>query len=238
MRIYGLPEEKVSVIYLGYDIENYNTSPVDPTQAEALLASHGITRPYILHHGVIQPRKNLKRLVQAYRLILARNRDIEVDLVLAGPLGWLYKELLEEIQSEPAARGRVILAGALTDAELAILIKKSSLVTIPSLYEGFCLPMVEAMACGAPTVTAATSCLPEVSGGALRYFDPLSVDAMAACMEQVLEDSTLQRDLSTRGLARARELSWRRCAQETLDLLVAAAGGESVRRGELARASR
>jgi len=238
MRIYGLPEEKVSVIYLGYDIENYNTSPVDPTQAEALLASHGITRPYILHHGVIQPRKNLKRLVQAYRLMLAHNREIGVDLVLAGPLGWLYKELLEEILSEPAARGRVILAGALTDAELAILIKKSSLVTIPSLYEGFCLPMVEAMACGAPTVTAATSCLPEVSGGALRYFDPLSVDAMAACMEQVLEDSTLQRDLSTRGLARARELSWRRCAQETLDLLVAAAGGESVRRGELARASR
>jgi glycosyltransferase involved in cell wall biosynthesis len=238
MRIYGLPEEKVSVIYLGYDSENYNTSPVDPTQAEALLASHGITRPYILHHGVIQPRKNLKRLVQAYRLMLARNREIEIDLVLAGPLGWLYKELLEEIQSDPAARGRVILAGALTDAELAILIKKSSLVTIPSLYEGFCLPMVEAMACGAPTVTAATSCLPEVSGGALRYFDPLSVDAMASCMEQVLEDSTLQRDLSTRGLARARELSWRRCAQETLDLLVAAAGGESVRRGELVRASR
>lgn len=238
MRIYGLPEEKVSVIYLGYDSGNYNTIPVDPTQAEALLASHGITRPYILHHGVIQPRKNLKRLVQAYRLMLARKREIEVDLVLAGPLGWLYKEVLDEIQSDSAARGRVILAGALTDAELAILIKKSSLVAIPSLYEGFCLPMVEAMACGAPTVAAATSCLPEVSGGALRYFDPLSVDAMAACMEEVLEDATLQRDLSTRGLTRARELSWRRCAQETLDLLVAAAGGESVRRGELARASR
>jgi len=97
--------------------------------------------------------------------------------------------------------------------------------------------MVEAMACGAPTVAAATSCLPEISGGVLRYFDPISVDAMASCLEEVLEDSALQRDLSTRGLARARELNWRRCAEETLDLLVEA-GGKSVRQRELARASR
>jgi len=236
MRIYGLPDEKVSVIYLGYDSEFYNTNVPDAGQAEALLSQHGITRPYILHHGVIQPRKNLKRLVQAYRLMLARNREIDVDLVLAGPLGWLYKEVLYEIQSDAAVRGRVILPGALSDADLAILVKRSSLVAIPSLYEGFCLPMVEAMACAAPAVVAATSCLPEVSGGVLRYFDPLSLEAMAACMEEVLENSTLQRELSTKGLARAQQLSWRRCAQETLELLVQTAGGQSVRRGELAGA--
>lgn len=237
MRIYGLPDEKISVIYLGYDSDHYNTASPDGPQAQTLLAQHGITRPYILHHGVIQPRKNLKRLVQAYRLMLARNRQIDVDLVLAGPLGWLYSEVLDEIKSDALARGRVILPGALSDAELAILIKKSSLVAIPSLYEGFCLPMVEAMACGAPTVAAATSCLPEVSGGVLRYFDPLSVDAMAVCMEEALEDSTLQRELSLQGLARAHELSWRRCGQETLDLLVEAAGGKSIRKSEMAGAS-
>jgi len=168
--------------------------------------------------------------------MLARNREIDVDLVLAGPLGWLYKEVLYEIQSDAAVRGRVILRGALSDADLAILVKRSSLVAIPSLYEGFCLPMVEAMACAAPAVVAATSCLPEVSGGVLRYFDPLSLEAMAACMEEVLENSTLQRELSTKGLARAQQLSWRRCAQETLELLVQTAGGQSVRRGELAGA--
>jgi len=236
MRIYSLPDEKVSVIYLGYDGENYNTCSPDESQVAALLDRHGITRPYILHHGVIQPRKNLRRLVQAYRLMLARNREIDVDLVLAGPLGWLYKEVLDEVQSDSAARGRVILPGALSDAELAILIKKSALVAIPSLYEGFCLPMVEAMACAAPTVAAATSCLPEVSGGVLRYFDPLSLEAMAACMEEVLEDATLQRDISVKGLARAQELSWRRCAEETLELLVEAAGGYGVRKGEMAEA--
>ena len=128
MRIYGLPDEKISVIYLGYDREHYNTSsPWIERHAQALLASTESTRPYILHHGVLQPRKNLKRLVQAYRLMLARNRQIDVDLVLAGPLGWLYSEVLDEIKSDSASRGRVILPGALSDADLAILIKKSTL---------------------------------------------------------------------------------------------------------------
>jgi glycosyltransferase involved in cell wall biosynthesis len=238
MRIYGLPDEKISVIYLGYDRGHYNTSAPDEEHAQALLSQHGITRPYILHHGVLQPRKNLKRLVQAYRLMLARNRQIDVDLVLAGPLGWLYSEVLDEVKSDAASRGRVILPGALSDAHLAMLIKKCTLAAIPSLYEGFCLPMVEAMACGTPTVAAATSCLPEISGGVLRYFDPLSVDAIAVCMEEVLDDSTLQRDLSVKGLARAQQLSWRRCGQETLELLVEAAGGRSIDKRELAGASR
>jgi glycosyltransferase involved in cell wall biosynthesis len=238
MRIYGLPDEKISVIYLGYDRDHYNTSSPDEGRAQALLGQHGITRPYILHHGVLQPRKNLKRLVQAYRLMLARNRQIDVDLVLAGPLGWLYGELLDEVKADSSSRGRVILPGALSDADLAVLIKKSKMVAIPSLYEGFCLPMVEAMACGAPTIAAATSCLPEISAGVLRYFDPLSVDAIAVCMEEVLEDSDLQHDLSVKGRARAQELSWRRCGQETLELLVEAAGGRSIDRRELAGASR
>jgi glycosyltransferase involved in cell wall biosynthesis len=170
--------------------------------------------------------------------MLARNRQIDVDLVLAGPLGWLYGELLDEVKADSSSRGRVILPGALSDADLALLIKKSTMVAIPSLYEGFCLPMVEAMACGAPTIAAATSCLPEISAGVLRYFDPLSVDAIAVCMEEVLEDSDLQHDLSVKGRARAQELSWRRCGQETLELLVEAAGGRSIDRRELAGASR
>jgi glycosyltransferase involved in cell wall biosynthesis len=238
IRIYNLPEDKVSVVYLGYDREHYNTVVPDETRVHELLQRHHITRPYILHHGVIQPRKNLKRLVQAYRLMLARNRQLDVDLVLAGPLGWLYSEVLEEIKSDTSSRGRVILPGALTDDDLAILIKKSTLVAIPSLYEGFCLPMVEAMACGTPTVVAATSCLPEVSGGVLRYFDPLSLDSIAVSLEEVLEDAAIQRDLSTQGLARAKEFSWHRCARETLELLISAAGGKIASQKQMAGAPR
>jgi len=87
---------------------------------------------------------------------------------------------------------------------------------IPSLYEGFCLPMVEAMACGIPTITANGSCLPEVSGGVLRYFDPYSVEEMAACMQEALLSQDLRAELSARGKAHVQKFSWELCAEETL----------------------
>jgi glycosyltransferase involved in cell wall biosynthesis len=90
---------------------------------------------------------------------------------------------------------------------------------MPSLYEGFCLPMVEAMACGIPTVAANSSCLPEISGGVLRYFDPYSVDEMTVCMEEVLQSSDLRAELIGRGKQRAQQFSWELCAQQTLDVV-------------------
>jgi glycosyltransferase involved in cell wall biosynthesis len=137
--------------------------------------------------------------------------------VLAGVLGWGHEEVVREAQERGA--GRVMLAGELEDRELALLLKGASLVVIPSLYEGFCLPMVEAMASGVPVIAARTSCLPEISGGALRYFDPLSVEEMAGCMEQVLESSELQSTLIKQGKEQAAMFDWGRCARETLSIL-------------------
>ncbi len=113
----------------------------------------------------------------------------------------------------------MILTGALANTDLALLLKGAVLAVVPSLYEGFCLPMVEAMACGAPTVAANASCLPEVSGGVLEYFDPLSVEDMSDCMQRVLESEGLRKALSRKGRERARVFDWQRCAQETLDIL-------------------
>lgn len=219
IRIYGLPEDKVSVVYLGYDRAVFNCALPDPARQRALLDRLGIERPYLLHHGIVQPRKNLQRLIAAFNLTLSRNRNLEMDLVLAGPLGWDYEEIVAAAGAVEGRQGRVILTGALDDAELAMLIKGTRLAVIPSLYEGFCLPMVEAMACGAPVVAANSSCLPEVSGGVLRYFDPLSVEDMANCIEGVLESETARRKLSHDGAARVGCFSWERCAQETLEVL-------------------
>jgi glycosyltransferase involved in cell wall biosynthesis len=101
-----------------------------------------------------------------------------------------------------------------------MLVKGASLAVIPSLYEGFSLPMVEAMACGVPTVASRTSCLPEISGNALAYFDPLSIEDMATCMSSVLLDAEFQKSLRQNGILRARQFSWERCAQETLQVLM------------------
>jgi glycosyltransferase involved in cell wall biosynthesis len=216
---YRLPESKVSVVYLGYDATVFNDNPPDHDRKRALLSKLGIGRAYVFHHGVIQPRKNLIRLIKAYRLVLSRNRNLELDLVLAGRLGWEYEEILAEAGNGGNVTGRVILAGSLEDCDLATLIKGATLVVMPSLYEGFCLPMVEAMACGVPTIAANSSCLPEISGGVLRYFDPLSIEDMADCLEQLLESDEERKDLARRGKQRAAFFSWQRCAEKTLEVL-------------------
>jgi glycosyltransferase involved in cell wall biosynthesis len=217
----GVPEEKVVVIHDGCDQSLFNANAPDRTALDALHTRLGIEKPYLLHHGTIQPRKNLKRLIEAFRLMLANNADLDLDLVLAGRRGWASDDITKAA-ADGSKRGRVILAGMLNDSDLALLIKGASLAAVPSLYEGFSLPMVEAMACGVPTIASNTSCLPEISGNALAYFDPLSCEAMAACIEKVLRDSDLSQRLRQNGIARAREFTWEHCARQTLDVLMKA----------------
>ena len=175
LRICGVPESKVHVVYEGYDRDLFNAVPPDTGLLRQLLSHLGVSRPYILHHGAIQPRKNLPRLIAAYRQMLDQNPRLDLDLVLAGPLAWQHEETVSAANADNAGRGKVVLTSALNDRDLSLLVRGASLEAIPSLYEGFCLPMVEAMACGIPTIAANSSCLPEISGGVLRYFDPYSV---------------------------------------------------------------
>jgi glycosyltransferase involved in cell wall biosynthesis len=221
--IYGIPESGVFVIYNGYDKTLFNDAAPNPEQQKRLRARLRLDRPFILHHGTIQPRKNLKRLIEAYRLMLSRNSNLELDLVLAGELGWEYEEILAAAHTT-GKPGRIVLTGGLDGPDLVLLIKAANLAVMPSLYEGFCLPMVEAMACGIPVVAASSSCLPEVSGGGLKYFDPCSVEDMAHCMEQALENEDLRKRLVGEGKRRAADFDWRRCAEETIGVFQFAKG--------------
>jgi len=214
----GVPEEKVVVIHDGCDQTLFNVDPADMETLAVLRWRLGIERPYLLHHGTIQPRKNLKRLIEAYHLMLADYADLDFDLVLAGQQGWASDEIVNAA-TRSRDRGKVILAGVLGDSDLALLIKGARLAVVPSLYEGFSLPMVEAMACGVPTIASRTSCLPEISGNALAYFDPLSIEDMASCMHAVLCNSELSSSLRQKGIDRARDFTWERCARETLNVL-------------------
>jgi glycosyltransferase involved in cell wall biosynthesis len=218
VEIYNLAPEKVSVVYLGYDRSTFNSSPADPVSQASLLERLGIRGSYVLHHGMVQKRKNLAKLIEAYAILLDRHRHLGYQLVLAGPFGFGSEEI-RRLADRGVTQGKVIFTGPLPGEELAQLIKGASLCVIPSLYEGFCLPMVEAMACGVPTIAANSSCIPEISGGMLRYFDPHSEEGMAAAIVEVLEHSDLQGELVRNGLKRASQFSWRRCAQETIAAL-------------------
>jgi glycosyltransferase involved in cell wall biosynthesis len=215
VEIYGLDPEKVEVTYNGYDRQLYSGIAPDPDASAALLARLGISRPFVLHHGMVELRKNVHRLIQAWDRMMERNKGFNAQLVLAGGMGLGHEQILK-LREASASRDQIIFTGALPDAELATLIKNATLCVIPSLYEGFCLPMVEAMACGVPTVASNSSCIPEVSGGVLEYFDPYSIEEMAETIRRALEDISLRERLRRRGLARAADFSWERCARQTL----------------------
>jgi glycosyltransferase involved in cell wall biosynthesis len=220
VKTYGVDDSRVSVVHLGIDREHFNLSKPDPGQVKALLNRLEIKKPYVFHHGTVQPRKNLVRLMEAFQALLRRNRSLEMQLVLCGSFGW-RSEQIREFAREHELEDSVIFTGPLPDEELSALLKTSEMAVMPSLYEGFCLPMVEAMACGVPTIASSTSCLPEISGGVLQYFDPLSVREMSFVMESVLTDGRASQELARKGVERAAVFSWEKCAHSTLDVLMA-----------------
>ncbi len=212
---YGVAPSKIAVIYPGYDGETFQ--PLRDREAiEAVKARYGIAGDYILFVGTIQPRKNLVRLMEAFSLLKRQAADLQ--LVIAGKKGWLYEAIFRRVR-ELGLEGRVVFTGYVAEEDLPALFSGARLFVFPSLYEGFGLPVLEAMACGVPVVCSNASSLPEVAGDAALLFDPLDVEGMAAAMERVLGDERLRAELVERGLKRARGFSWERCARQTLAVL-------------------
>jgi glycosyltransferase involved in cell wall biosynthesis len=184
----------------------------DPADVEATLARLGVPRPYVLSVGTLEPRKNQARLVRAYRKLAAEGRPHA--LVLNGPDGWLDEELHREFEVE--GPGRVIRTRDLGSRDLDALYRGAAAFAYPSLYEGFGLPVLEALARGVPTVAADGSSIPEVAGDAALLVDPLDDDAIADGLARVLDDAALGEDLRRRGPERAGAFSWRETARATL----------------------
>lgn len=171
-----------------------------------------VPSPYLLSVGVLQPRKNLPRLVRAYNLIAGR---LPHRLVLVGKEGWAGEELQAAIAEAPPGR-EPIFTGYVPDADLPALYSGADLFVYPSLYEGFGLPPLEAMACGTAVITSNTSSLPEVVGDAGVTIDPTDTRALSEAMASLLMDESRRQALAAAGLARARRFSWERTARETV----------------------
>jgi glycosyltransferase involved in cell wall biosynthesis len=208
--LYGIASDRIHVIP---EAAAPRFRPVSADRAARVRQRYGLPARFVLAVGTLEPRKNLTRLVHACESLFAE--DAVDALVLVGGRGWLDSDFYRMLDDSPW-KGRVMLPGYIADDDLPAVYAAASVTALPSLYEGFGLPVLEAMACGSPVCTSNASSLPEVAGDAALYFDPLDVEQMTAQLRRVVSDEALAKDLGERGLARASLFSWDRVARETL----------------------
>jgi glycosyltransferase involved in cell wall biosynthesis len=208
---YGLPEEKIKVIY---EAPAPTFSPLtNPAELARVRAAYNLPERYILHVSTIEPRKNLIRLLDAFQPLLADWPDLK--LILVGKKGWLYESFFAHLQALGLAEC-VIFPGYVAEADLPAFYQLAQVFAFPSLYEGFGLGPVEAMACGTPVVSSNSSSLPEVVGQAGLLVDPHDTAALSRSLRRILADAQLRADLSQRGLLQAKNFSWQKAVGELL----------------------
>ena len=206
---YGVPLEKITVIPEAAD------SYFRPQRQEAVAAvqtRYGLPVRYLLFVGTIEPRKNLTRLLAAFEILYADG--LTDGLVIVGKRGWLYDDFFAALERSPV-QGQVVLPGYVPDEDLPAIYAGAQALVFPSLYEGFGLPVLEAMACGTPVVASQVSSIPEVGGEAPIYFDPTSMEEMTRSVRKLLRDNALREEMQVEGLAQAARFSWEQAATET-----------------------
>lgn len=210
---YRVPSDKIRVIHHGV---NPRLRPIeDRAIIDAVRTRYNISAPYFLYIGTIQPRKNLVRALEAFAAAASRS----FQFVIAGKRGWLSAGIEQRV-AELNLGDRVRFTGYVDDNDVPALLSGAHAFVFPSLYEGFGMPVLEAMACGTPVLTSTTSSLPEVAGDAALLVDPTDTTAIAAALEQLATDTALGERLRARGLARAASFTWERCAAETLRVVL------------------
>lgn len=172
--------------------------------------------PYLLSLGTVEPRKNISQLLHCFFRLAEEEAFSDLQLVLVGPTGWKTEDIFSTLESRPALRSRIRLTGYVPDADLAALYSGARAFVYPSLYEGFGLPVLEAMQCGAPVVTSDTSSMPEVAGDAAVCVSPTDGDALHHALHRLIRDDAWAAELSRRGLARSRRYSWDLTADATV----------------------
>jgi glycosyltransferase involved in cell wall biosynthesis len=226
VRFYGADSQRITVVYLG---RNETLKRVeDPTAIAAVKAKYGLNGDYLLYLGTLHPRKNLVRLLEAFHLLRqtmagpstsepGREGKTPPKLVIGGKKGWLYDEIFARGQAL-GLTGQVLFPGYISDEDKAALLSGALAFVFPSLYEGFGLPILEAMACGTPVLTSNVSSLPEVAGEAALLVDPHDVAEMAKGLARLGVDTELRRRLVERGFEQIKRFSWANAAKQVVDI--------------------
>ncbi len=204
--------ERMTVVYHGVD-PLYRPIPTDEAH-HRMRQTYGIDRPYVLFVGKLELRKNIQRLLEAYAMF-RRQTAADVLLVLAGRRTYA-PELIDQTLEKLGIREQVIELGYVAPSDMPSLYSGADVFLFATLWEGFGIPVLESMACATPVITSRVSCLPEIVGDAAILVDPTSVDQIAEAIGRLHRDPTLRQTLVERGLKRASQFTWQRCAQQTL----------------------
>jgi len=207
--ILGLPQDRVEVIYPGVADEFFQ---VDPPTAATAAKKYGLQKPYILFVGNLEPRKNVDRLLDAYQTLCPAVRNA-FELVIAGPLGWCSDQTAQRIRNPPQG---IRYLGYVSESDLPGLTAAAAMFAFPSLYEGFGIPVAQAMAAGVPVITSLGSSLEELAGDNALLVDPYRVEEIAAAMERLASAPSVRKDLAERGRRRAARYRWRQTAELSL----------------------
>lgn len=206
--VFHVASDKIVVTYLGVS-EKYRVI-ASQVEVKEVLHKYQIEKPYILFVGTMDPRKNLVRLIKAFQIVKRQKNDIK--LVIIGNKGELFLEELNKL----VASGDIILTGYVGEEELVCLYNGASIFAFPSLYEGFGLPILEAMACGIPVITSNVYSMPEAAGDAAILVDPENIKEIANAIIGLLDNQVLRKQLIAKGLARVTQFTWEKTARETL----------------------
>lgn len=221
VRLLAVPAGRVTVVY---EAAAAQYTPVEAATARAVAGRYGMDGPYVLSVGSLEPGKNRTRLIRAMRAL--REDSIDARLLIVGQRAWGY-EADEVLAREPAMAGAVRFAGFVPAEDMPALYSGATAFAMPSLYEGFGLPVLEAMACGTPVLTSNVSATAEVAGDAALLVDPMSLGAIRDGLRRLLTDNQLRERLHAAGRGRAAQFSWQRAARETRTVYERTLGVES-----------
>ena len=206
---YDIPEGNIDVIYNGYEKTLNAKQRTSPNFKFNMLN-------YILYVGTLQPRKNVQTLIRAFSKFVVHNAQFK--LILVGKKGWLYDEIFSLVK-DLELEDKIIFTGYISDDELQNLYKNAWCFVMPSLYEGFGIPVLEAMSNKCPVIASSSSSVPEIGGKACLYFDPENEDQLLKLLNSLQSNSKLRANLIRKGLERVKFFSWEKCAEKTLTVL-------------------
>jgi len=217
IKFYGCPESKITVVYPGFDAR-YRGTKVQRCKVEEVKKKYKVEGDYLLYLGTLQPKKNVEGLIKAFAYLI-QNTKYKIQLVIAGKKGWLYEKIFELVKGLKL-EDKVIFTGFVDEEEKPYLLAGARAFVFPSFYEGFGIPVLEAMSLGVPVVTSREGSLPEVGGESAIYCDPYSSEDIARAIEKVLSLNQAEKnEIIKKGFEQIKKFSWEECARKILKTL-------------------